>query len=326
MANLDLAAGITVGEANRLLTGYYNTVPAEDSPFHGTETKTIKDIGPVVLKWNMTQVPVIGFGPPTQAVWDAALDTEGITNKAAGKPIPTADMVRVTIPVLEASVTIDGGNPIGGTTKNVVVYATVTFAGNDITITLVAVTINESDFKKWDKVIFNTVLLPRIFAAAQSMLGVIHIPQLSWEGVTLNTPAFTLTDTQLIAASTLSTNKNPLDTSGVTWPSNPVFFVASTALMNAALAVGVKDLVSKANANKTKYKLQGSGEWKGLADWDYDTTIGKASATVSKIAPLTIDALVSLVNVTAGGKLTAAGMALAAVGCALGAALLLPLV
>ena len=322
MSNFDAAAGLTVGETNKLLSDFYSTVPADKSPFKGTETKTLDVIGKVVLTWDMTVVPVLAFGPPSQAVWDAALDTKGKTNKEAGNPIPTLPMVQVKIPALTASVKIGDAAPIGGDAKDVVVYATLTFAGADITITLVGLTIDESGFSKWDKVIFNDVLLPRIFTSAQAMISVVHVPTLSWHGVTLNTPVFMLTDSQLIAAATLSTNSAAVDVTGVTWPTDSVFILASKDLMNAALNAGLDQLVTEANANKSEFGLEGSGEKAKLADYDYTSTLGGVTATVGKTDPVTLDASVQLNDVQAGGKLTPLGMGLAALACPLGAGIL----
>jgi hypothetical protein len=316
MMNLDAAAGMDLPSLNDLLRQYYtsaeSTAPG-NNPFDNTQSKTLPNIGKVLLKWKLNVAPVLAFGPPSQAVWDAALDSAGHTNAQDKKPLPSGPMVQLTMPDLSASYTLDAQPSMGGESKNVIAYATLAFPPGEIDIQLVALTINESSFSTWDKVIFNTFLVPEIFKAAQQMMSVIHLPTLSWKGVTLNPVQISLQGSRLLAAATLTTNKAPLDTSGAVWPTDPIFVIASQSLINAALAAGI--------APYQNYPFKDSGNFKSLADWDYSGQVTSLTATVKTVQPLTIDAELS-VSLSAGAKLTAAGMALAAVGCALGAGLL----
>jgi hypothetical protein len=222
-------------------------------------------------------------------------------------------MVALTIPDMTASYSLKGVAPVGGETKNVIAYATLAFPAGEIDVTMVGLTINESDFQPWDKAIFNSVFVPAIFNAVTQMLGVIHIPSLSWEGVTLNPIQVAIAGDQLVAASTLTTNSAPLDISGVIWPTDGVFVLANASLINAALAAGVKPYVGKTFSD--------SGNFHDLADWNYQGKVESLSATVSTLSPLAFNATLSA-SLNVGGSLTAAGMALAVVGCALGGALL----
>lgn len=312
MANFDAAAGVSDVELNSLLAEYFSVAPADNDPFKGSVTQDVTGIGSVTLTWNIGAAPTLAFGPPSLQVWNAALNSGGVTNGTSGTALPTMPMVQLTIPTLTASYTIDSGSPVGGTTSNVVVYATLGFAPGAIAITIVAVTIDESGFSLWDKAIFNLVLLPQIFAAVGKILQVINVPTISWQGVSLNPLQFQIVGTQLIAAATLSTG-GALDVSGVTWPTDNLFILSSNALINAALAAGV--------AQFQGHQFSDSGTWKDLATWSYSGALTSLTVTVGQVDPLTIDAgIVVSLNVTGG--LTPAGMALAVVGCALGGGLL----
>jgi hypothetical protein len=316
MANFDAAAGIDGASLNDLLAQYYASaeqVTPGDNPFDDSVTKDVSPIGDVTVAWKLAGAPTLAFGAPSQADWDAALDAKGNSNASDGNPLPTAPMVALTIADMTASYTVKGLSPVGGETRNVVAYATLAFPAGEIDVTMVGLAIDEADFAPWDKAIFNAVLVPAIFNAVTQMLGVIHIPTLSWQGVSLNPIQVAISGSQLIAASTLATNTAPLDTSGVAWPADPVFVVANAALVNAALAVGVQPYVGETFSD--------SGEFHDLADWDYQGSIDTITATVETLSPLVIDASIT-VSLNVGGKLTAAGMALAVVGCALGGALL----
>lgn len=312
MPNFDVAAGINQAKLNDLLGQYFSNAPASNNPFKGSTTKPVQGLGNVTLTWNVERPPTIVFGPPSLDVWNPALNAQGQTNGDTKTPLPTLPMVQVTLPVLTASYRL-GSVEVGGTANNVVAYATLTFAPGTITIGLVAVTLDESSFSTWDKAIFNLVLLPQIFSSAKDMLSVVHIPSIGWQDVQLNPLQLQMVGDQLIAAATLVANKQPLDTSGVTWPTDPVFALASTGLVNTALTDFLAPFQGKTFAD--------SGDFHGLANWDYSGSVSSLSATVKTVAPLTIDARASA-SLTAGAKLTAAGMALAAAGCALGAALI----
>ena len=316
MANFDAAAGIDRASLNDLLSQYYTSaekVTPGKNPFDDTIYKTVPLIGEVKVTWKLGVAPTLAFGSPSQADWDAALDSKGNTNAQDKNPLPTAQMVSLNIPDITASYTLKDVSPVGGEAKNVVAYATLAFPAGEVDVNMVGLSIDESGFDAWDKAIFNAVFVPAIFSAVTQMFGVIHIPKLSWEGVTLNPIQISVAGNQLVGASTLTTNPKPLDTRGVTWPTDPIFVVADANLVNAALAVGVKPFVGKT--------FNDSGDFKGLADWNYHGKIETLTAVVGPLSPLSVSATVSI-SLNVGGSLTPAGMAIAAVGCALGGALL----
>ena len=314
MANFDVAVGITQPAFNGLLDQYYS----KDSgamPFKGNITKTIPLVGSVLLTWQVGVAPTVTFGAPTLAVWNAALDSSGKTNLAAGNPLPTGMMLQLCIPTLQADYTIAPAAPVGGTTQNVYGYATVSVSGSAITITLVAIALNESNFSLWDLLIFNGFFVPQIFTAVQTMLSVINLPTLTYDGITLNPPAFSFAsnNTLLIAASCSTTNTTPLDISGVTWPSDTLFVLASSALINSGLTAFTQTLVNKPYTGSGVFHALGSD----LADYDYSVTITSLTATWSAATPGQVTATV-VASPSFGGSLTSAGMALAVTaGCAL---------
>ena len=317
MANFDAAAGVTEDAFNDLVGQYYRNHPTDNDPFKIDVTKKIPPLGSVELKLAIMEAPTVKFGPPSEKDWNAAFNSEGKTNKENGNPLPSEHMVQLQIPKLTASYTVTGGkreDPMGGTTSNVSAYATVSSSGNDLSITVVAVKLDESNFTKWDKGIFNNFLLPRIFDATRSVLSVIHIPRLNWRGITLAPPKLFFADKLLVAACIEKGNPNPLDISGVTWPTKPMFALASQRLMNAALA-------TEASINKTH---SGSGSFSDAsmtfgekaADYHYQLDMKSVGVTVKADNPLEVNLSVKVTG-TAGGKLLPGGMALAAAHCAL---------
>lgn len=317
MANFDAAAGIDTASLNGLLSQFYQvaeqTAPG-NNPFDGNTVRDIAPLGNTKVTWKLGSAPSLVFGAPTSDAWNAALDENGNTNLADGIPLPTEQMVQITIATMSASYATSGQPPIGGQTSNVVAYATLTFPAGEVDVAMVGLVIDEKDFKAWDQVIFNSILVPAIFGAVVQMLGIIHVPSLHWEGVALAPLQFSVINNQrLIAASTLAGSSKPVDIGGVTWPSDPVFVLASSPLINAALAAGVQSEVGKTFSD--------SGDYKSLADWDYQGSLDSITASVDTLAPLTVNAALTA-SLNVGGKLTAAGMAIAAVGCALGGALL----
>lgn len=312
MANFDLAAGVSVGEANTILSQYYKSVPTDNNPFKGSRTKEIGGVE-ITLTWDIAQAPTVAFGPPSQDVWDKALDPKGNTNGADKIPLPSLPMVQLTLPVLDASYSSKGQSPVGGEAKDVVIYATVAFDSPQIKPKAVAVSLDESGFSKWDKAIFNSFLLPQIFASANAAISVITLPALTWNGISLKPPVFDLSASGIVAAATLTTNPSPVDIGGLTWPDDDAFAIASTGLLEAAI-----DDFAKAYVGKGFSK---SGEIADLATYSASGKIDSISATVRTVSPLAVQADVALSGECSAG-LTAAGMALAAVGCALGGALL----
>lgn len=317
MPNIDAAAGVTQKELNVLLDEYYENAPDNNNPFKGSVQKDVPILGNVTVTWDVKKAPSLTFGAPTLAVWNAALNSSHETNGAANTSLPTLPMVQVLIPELAASYTQNAAPPVGGITKNVVAYATLDFSPGEIKISVVAVTIDEKDFSPWDKEIFNLFLLPKIFESAAEMLSVVHLPTIDWQGVALNPVSIMIQGTQLLAAATLTTNPQPLDVTGVTWPTDPVFVIASTTLINAALAAFMAQYNDITRHDDGEFSVDGVE----LATWEYTATVKSLSATVKVVSPLTITAE-GTASLNAQAGLTPAGMALAAVGCAAGTALL----
>jgi hypothetical protein len=312
MSNFDLAAGITQDAVTDLISQYFKNPPASPNPFDGDVQKNIPIVGQVTLTWKILSAPTITFGPPGVTVWNAALDSQGQTNETAGNPLPTADVLQLTIPTMQAHYSVNGASKVGGQTSNLVIYATITFSGNDFTVTPVAVTLDESDFSKWNKGVFNGFFLPQLFAAAKSILSTVRIPTLTWSGVTLQTPSFFFFGKLLFGAAILDTNTSPLDVSEVTWPPPPrngIFALASPNLVNAALVAMAKDAVGTT--------IPYSSELSDLASYTVQATLDSASATWSAALPTQVNASITF-SANVGGNLTAAGMALAVTaGCAL---------
>ncbi|WP_248730349.1 hypothetical protein [Pseudomonas sp. MWU13-2517] len=313
MTNFDAAAGISVTELNTLLGEYYKNAPSTNDPFKGSLPKTLPNLGAVTLTWDVGAAPSLIFGPPTLDIWNAALAPNGKANGAQSIPLPSLPMVQLTLPTLTASYTLGSAPSVGGTAPSVVVYATLTFNPGTLALDLVAVSLDESRFSTWDKAIFNLMLLPQIFASANQALAIVHLPSLDWKGVTLNPIQLQLTTSYLLGATTLTSNTSALDIEGVTWPTDDVFVIASNTLLNTAMATFLQPYQG--------HPFSDSGDFKKLADWSYSGSISSLSATVKQVAPLTINAQLSA-SLNAKATLTAAGMALAAAGCAIGAALL----
>ncbi len=317
MANFDAAAGISVASVNGALAGFYSSASAKTPfayPFQGSETKTIANIGVVTFTWTFNAAPTVAFGPPSLDIWNASLAANGNTNGVDGNPLPNGAVVQLMIPDLSVGYSIDSGAQVTGDAKNLGAYAALAFPSGEVDETLVGLTIDESAFSAWDKAIFNGLLVPKIYELAAAALGVINIPQLAWNGVQLTPPSIWMAGDQLLAAAVLTTNPQPIDVTGATWPTDPLFVLASQSLLNAALAAGV--------APYQHNTFGDSGDYNSLADWSYTGMLQSLTATVGTISPLIVSAQVTL-SLETDVSLTAAGMALATVGCAIAGGLLL---
>lgn len=323
MPNFDVAVGITQTQLTALLGKYYDGAyysgpPSGDSnPFKGTKSVQVKGLGQVTVDWDVTAAPTLALGAPDETTWGQARNSTGQTNADSKTPLPSGLMAQVEIPSLTAHYTEGGHAPVGGTATNTVLYGTLDCSNNQITITPVAVTIDETGFTVWDQAIFNNALLPQIFIVAAQMLSVITVPPLTIEGVGLGPLSITFADQLLVASSVMTRNTGSIDVSGVTWPQDPLFVLVSQDLINEALAQVSSQIKGKTegedNVPFTALKQH-------LADYSWSGSVDSATLTVDGVSPLTLDASVN-VSGSASASLTAEGMALAAAGCALGSVL-----
>lgn len=310
VANFDLAIGITSSAFNDLLHQYY-TNPPKANPFKGDVTKNISSIGNIELTWSVLTSPSLIFSNPSEADWGVALNSSGQTNTAAGNALPKEGL-QLLIPKMDAYYSLTSQPKVGGETDNLYVYASVDFSGSDITITPLAIKLDESNFSTWDKGIFNNFFLPQIFNVAQSIVKVIQLPSLSWQGVTLGTPIFNLSEKLLVAAMLQASNPNGIDISGVSWPDNSLFALASSSLVNNLVQNFATTKVGTIKQGSDTYHALGSD----LADYNYLVTLSSVQASWAAASPTTVSTQLTL-SANVGGDLTAAGMALGlTAGCA----------
>jgi hypothetical protein len=315
MSNYDIAVGMDDTVFNNAMAQLYKE-PGNSKYFNATEDVPVQDVGNVTISWDVKKTPVFVLSPPSPTDWDNALDSNGVSNKKAGKTMPKGNLFQLCFPEFKASYTTKGHPaPTGGTARNVYVYATLSVnCTDDVSCRIEAVNIDESDFTLWDKGIFNLGLLPQICSAANIMLQDLAVLPLSGEGYCIRQPLVQIQDSYLVVAAVLTSASSPtVDLSGVVWPQKSVFILLSPTIVDIKMAPFATGLAGKTKSD--------SGEYKKLATWKYTATIKEASALAERSDPTKIDLSVSF-DVSVAGSLTALGVALAVVGCACGAALM----
>lgn len=306
MSNFDIAVGVNAGTLNNGAAKLYADPTARNKIFKGSYSKDVAGKGTVTLTYDLLQAPVFTLTPPTQDQWKAAIKAPGVTD------IPAANGFQVSMPKVSGSVAIDGGTPTQAQGP-LLVYATASVTNGKITLTPVAVYINEADFSQFDAWLVNNILAPAALQMAGTILNGYQLPSIpTYRGVTLNAPSAGIMNNMVVAAVTATTNTNPLDMSGFAWPQKNFFVLLNPSFINNVLKTELQPY-----QNKNYSGSESAGNDFAWAKGSYSATIKTLVVTVNPSNPATLNASVTA-DVSVTGSAGGIGPALA---CPVGAAL-----
>ncbi|MCP4220044.1 MAG: hypothetical protein GY765_35765 [bacterium] len=285
MGKFDLAIGLDATTLNKGVAQLYAKPDARSKLFKGSKTQKVDLLGNVAVNYDFGASPVFTLTPPTDAEWKAATKKQV---KKDGKKVdvskPTDGGFKVVFSKFTASYTIEGGasTPVGGTGE-VKVYASVSVNNGQVSFSSAGLWVDESSFNQNTKTIFNVILVPAIFKAADKMLNGISIPSFSFEGIDFIAPQCRIADSKVVIGTLMSTNTG-LDITGTTWPKKPLFVLFSADLINAA--------AGKFTDTLKDYNDSGSGK-KSIASYKWSITVNSVTATVDTTNLQDLDAKIS---------------------------------
>jgi hypothetical protein len=259
MGQFDAAIGLDKTSLDTGLSQLYADPTARDKLFKG-EIKGQSAGSDYTADWDVQAAPQFVLAPPPTDKWQAAINSDG------GHPTgdPPADSFQIIFPKFYAKYTLQGVAPVDGTTE-VQVYAEAAISDDKLTLTPLAIWIDESHMSGWDKFILNFILA-NVLTKATTMLAGLTIPPLSFADIDLSPPVMTITNGQLILASSL-TPATP-DISGFTWPQKDLFILLSQDFLSK--------LADKLETELKDTEIADSGEKSG-GDWTYKVTIASVS-------------------------------------------------
>ena len=283
MHNFDLVISVSKGSINALLAAYHANPPSANNPFqihYETQSSGLS----LSANLNVKQAPVITFEKPSAALWEAAQRLDGKTNGEANVPLPSMDMLQFQLPAMDVDVTIGESDYKSGVARNSIGHVTLDFTAGRMIVTLLAVTVDKTEFEAIDLGIFNAVAVPMIFETVNNVLPVIDLPAVDLPGVSLNTMTAMLRGDTILAASTLITNPDPVDLSGLIVPADPMFVLVSEALMERALSIAADEYKCVSVHQESIYA--------NALDFDFDASI-YPSVSLGSIKPLVFDFVVT---------------------------------
>jgi len=274
MSKYDMAVGLDKTTLDGGTAQLYTDSSARENVFKGSET-----IQKGTAVWDVLSAPVFTLEPPPADLWAASITAQGVNPKPEDRP--TMEAFQMILPQFQASYTV-GTSTVGGTTQ-VNVFATVAVSadGTKLSFTPVAIWLDETQMKGWDKFVLNQLILKQIFIKANQLLSGIAIPVLSFsqDGISLDftAPVITITGGKLIVAANLK-GKGDVDIQGVEWPDQPLFLLLSGDVAQQAAHQAVRKVDPK----------QGSGSY-GVLDYEYnasvnDVTVSVDSGTAPKVS------------------------------------------
>jgi hypothetical protein len=274
MSTFDVACGMSAATLNRGIGQLYARPEARKKLFRGSKSESTA-LGEVTLTWDILVAPVFILTPPTAAQWQKAQKKQ-VDGKDV--PQPTVNGFQVRFAQFNASYSVNGGTGAAGTT-DLRVYATVNVRDDlqqadaeAVILSVAGIGLDETKFSQWDRLIFNKILLPQLFAMIDQMLGTIKFRNLAYKGVKVAHPVASVTDDMLVVAAVLNT-KSATDLSGVVWPQKSFFTLLSPDLIQKAAATYAKTLVGPVGK-------PGTGKYLKVFDYQYRATVSQVDITV----------------------------------------------
>lgn len=229
MTSFDLVAGTTTAGLDQLASNLYAVPAARTGLFKGSLSQHVSPFGDVVLTYDVLAAPTFVLAPPTDAQWQAA---QKLNPK---QPRPTSDVAQVVFASVSGSVTIGTSPPIAAT-GGFTVIATLAVADGTAALTPVAVSLDESSFSTWDKIIVNAILIPQALKMAGKLLSFAIPPIPTFLGLSFQPVAAAIESGCVLAGLSLTASA-PTDLAGLTPPTGmDVFAMATLTPVNQALA------------------------------------------------------------------------------------------
>ena len=266
MSAYDLLIGINEGRLDVIMSQVYASPALRKSLFSGTQTGSYTGIN-FTVTWSLGAAPTISLRSPTPTEW-----TESI--QAGGSPVaPQSGAFIVNLSSLSVKLVASGETV--DTTVPVKAICTVATHGSALSIAALSVIVNLSNSSPLDKYMISNVLVPNILAMLSKALSAIHIPNLSFAGISLTPPVVEILNGYLLTAFNLVQDGTP-SIGSVPIPTGDPFF----ALLSRQLTQSVVDYEVRTNLQGQQFHKNGS-EGGGGFSADYSAVGAIASISAS---------------------------------------------
>src|ERR1700685_3665400 len=245
MSQFDIAIGLDHTTLDKGIAQLYADPSARQNLFKHSETGSEAGLN-YTASFDLQAPPTFAFEPPPADKWAQSINTQGLNPKPEDRP--TQNAFQLVFPQFQGTYQMGTSAPVQGTAQ-AIAYCVVGVANNQPTLSTVAVWLDESQMKGWDKFILNQVILKQVLTKVNTMLAGLKIPPLSFSrsGVTVDlmTPVVAIAGTTLILASSLKTT-GKVDITGVQWPAQPLFvLISGTAIQTISNDAVQANLVGK---------------------------------------------------------------------------------
>ncbi|UCH94714.1 MAG: hypothetical protein JSV88_31250 [Candidatus Aminicenantes bacterium] len=244
MSNYDCGAGLDQQFLNQVSKELYDA--CYPTFFSGKVNVGKFEIADV--KWDITQAPVFNLNPSEKAISalkdavSAELDDMDLVSQLHSYIEDEAITFELSVPAFKVTVETEIGEISPSIQGSIDVYcqAEITVE-NKLVGSIIKAEIN-IEGKPILQLILNKVVLPIVEKHLnKTLLKGIELPNLSFEGITLSTPAAFLENQTLVAVSALSGVTGP-PTMGSPWPKDKLFCLGDSAFIETAAGEALKSL------------------------------------------------------------------------------------
>ena len=305
-SNYDIAIGVDDTTINTAIAALYNNSTTREEYFKGSYSKDVSGQGEAKLTYDILQAPTVTLAPPSQDDWSAAIQKDSTSSDASSPtpPIP-ADCFQVHFPSISGSESIDDGTPIDAKGE-LYVYLAAGLNDNVLSLDPVAVWFDTSGFSAWDAWFIPTVVVPAALQMASTILDKIKLPALpSYQSVSFNAPILSITNQQLVLATTLTTTKDAASLDGFSTPDQSYYALISSDAITAVANAGAKSMLNVPQTGSEKTGDDATAWAKG----SYSVSLKSFSATADTTDPTKVSVSISAdisVSGSAGGAIVAA--------------------
>ncbi len=292
MSTFDAAVGMDESTLNHGASGLFANPQARQQFFKGSQSGSLGKLQYTVT-FDIQAAPTFVLSPPPLDRWTKSINDKG-KNPAAGDLPAGNNVFQLHFPQFLGQYTMAGASKSG--TAEVYVTCTFTIDGSKLTLKPLAIWLDESKMKDWDKAILNIILM-QVLQQAEKMLAGLDIPPLSFSEsgvqISMTPPAATIADGHLVVAASLS-SKGSVDLTGATWPAEqPLFILLSSDLLTKVATEG-------AQSQLVGQEFTGNGSYEKVLSYDWKAKVN----SVSGITPTASDMTKVSANVGFGFEAT----------------------
>jgi len=263
----DLVIGMDQSCVNKMITSLYSRQTLRDKLFAGDKTTDILGTE-IKVSWRVESAPIVSLDAPSSDQWNKAIKSNG--NVQA--PIDNAFLVHMKQLRLTQSQQNGGSNLETTTALSIICHMSIN--EKKLYISPMAVIVDLSSASESDKLIYKSIIIPKVLDMAGQMLSGEQLPKINYQGLQTGTPLLAIGNGRLVAVANLEGGSDPATPTAADFPNETFYTLFSRHALQNIMDIGAKDIAGQSTSTSGSQGF-------GIGKASYNASIRIDSVSIS---------------------------------------------